>query len=91
VTVQVQDSGVGIARDEIGKLFEKYHQASSAAASAQKGTGLGLLICKMIVEAHGARIWVESEQGKGSTFTFTLPFGRSSKLAQDAELRAANS
>jgi len=71
--VWIKDTGVGIASDEIGKLFEKYKQTTSGKTSEHKGTGLGLVICKMIVEAHGGKIWAESEEGKGSTFTFTLP------------------
>ncbi len=71
--IWVQDSGPGIARDEIGQLFEKYKQTSSAKLSEEKGTGLGLLICKMIVEAHGGRIRAESEPGYGARFSFTLP------------------
>jgi len=74
--VWIQDTGVGIASDEIGRLFEKYKQSSSGKTSEYKGTGLGLVICKMIVEAHGGKIWVESEEGKGTKFTFTLPSTR---------------
>jgi signal transduction histidine kinase len=70
---RIKDTGVGIASDEIGKLFEKYKQTTSGKTSEHKGTGLGLVICKMIVEAHGGKIWAESEEGKGSRFTFTLP------------------
>jgi signal transduction histidine kinase len=81
IIVQVQDTGVGIPRDEIANLFQKYRQASNATVAAQKGTGLGLVICKMIVEAHGGKIWVESEEGKGAIFTFTLPFNQ--KLGAD--------
>lgn len=73
VLVQVRDSGVGIAADESKHIFEKYRQTTSGKTSAYKGTGLGLVICKMIVEAHGGKIWVESEEGRGSTFSFTLP------------------
>jgi PAS domain S-box-containing protein len=73
VRVWVKDSGVGIPAAEIGQLFEKYRQTSSGKISGQKGTGLGLVICKMVVEAHGGRIWVESEEGKGSVFSFSLP------------------
>ncbi|MFQ5903695.1 MAG: ATP-binding protein, partial [Candidatus Binatia bacterium] len=69
----VKDSGVGIPAQEIGHLFEKYRQTTSGKSSKHKGTGLGLVICKMIVEAHGGRIWVESEEGKGTTFFFSLP------------------
>jgi PAS domain S-box-containing protein len=79
--VWVQDTGVGIAADEIDSLFEKYKQTSSGKTSEYKGTGLGLVICKMIVEAHGGKIWAESEQGKGAKFTFTLP----SKRAEPSE------
>ena len=73
VRVEIQDSGVGISRAEIADLFQKYRQVKSLTVPAQKGTGLGLVICKMIVEAHGGKIWVDSEEGKGATFTFTLP------------------
>jgi signal transduction histidine kinase len=73
VKVWVKDNGVGIASGDIGRLFEKYRQAGNVSHSNQKGTGLGLLICKMIVEAHGGKIWVESAEGSGSTFIFSLP------------------
>ena len=73
--IWVKDSGVGIPPQEIGYLFEKYRQTSSGKNSKQKGTGLGLVICKMIVETHGGKIWVDSEEGKGSTFTLTIPSG----------------
>jgi PAS domain S-box-containing protein len=73
VNVWIKDTGIGIASDEIGQIFEKYRQVSSGRNSGHKGTGLGLVICKKIVEAHGGRIWAESEEGKGATFFFTLP------------------
>ncbi|MPZ78587.1 MAG: GAF domain-containing protein, partial [Deltaproteobacteria bacterium] len=73
ITVWVKDNGVGIPSEEIGGLFEKYRQLTGGKISEHKGTGLGLVICKTIVEAHGGRIWVESEEGKGATFFFTLP------------------
>lgn len=71
--VWVKDSGVGIPAEEIENLFQKYRQSKNSRELAHQGTGLGLVICKMIVEAHGGRIWVESEGGKGSTFSLTLP------------------
>jgi signal transduction histidine kinase/HAMP domain-containing protein len=74
IKVWVKDSGVGIASEEISSLFEKYRQLTSGKKSAHKGTGLGLVICKKIVEAHGGQIWVESKEGKGTTFFITLPF-----------------
>lgn len=73
IRVQVSDDGVGISADEMGSLFQKYCQTSSGMYSKHNGTGLGLVVCKMIVEAHGGKIWAESEEGKGSTFTFVLP------------------
>jgi signal transduction histidine kinase/CheY-like chemotaxis protein len=73
--IWVKDSGVGIPAHEIGQLFEKYRQTQSGKTSKHKGTGLGLVICKMIVESHGGKIWAESEAGKGTTFFFTLPVG----------------
>lgn len=73
IMVWVKDTGIGIGSDEIGKIFEKYRQVSAGRSSGQKGTGLGLAICKRIVEAHGGRIWVESAEGRGATFFFSLP------------------
>jgi signal transduction histidine kinase len=71
--IWVKDNGVGIPAEEIGGLFELYHQTESGKSSDQKGTGLGLVICKMIVETHGGKIWVESGESKGTTFFFSLP------------------
>jgi signal transduction histidine kinase len=73
VKLWVKDYGVGISGQEIGQLFDKYRQTTSGKNSSHEGTGLGLVICKMIVEAHGGKIWVKSEEGKGTTFYFTLP------------------
>jgi len=73
ITVWVKDSGVGIHPEELGQLFQKYRQTESGKISQEKGTGLGLVICKMIIEAHGGKIWVESQAGKGTTFFFSLP------------------
>lgn len=73
IRVSVTDTGVGIKADEISLLFEQYRQVSSARKTKEKGTGLGLAICKLIVEAHRGTIGVQSEPGKGSTFSFVLP------------------
>ncbi len=73
VALWVKDTGVGVPREEIGTLFQKYKQTASGKNSQHKGTGLGLVICKMIVEAHGGQISVESEAGKGSTFIVKIP------------------
>ncbi|PIS21605.1 hypothetical protein COT51_01685 [candidate division WWE3 bacterium CG08_land_8_20_14_0_20_41_15] len=71
VKVYVRDSGIGIAKSDQSKLFSKFEQIKTAASS--KGTGLGLVVAKGVVEAHGGSIWVESEVGKGARFVFTLP------------------
>jgi signal transduction histidine kinase len=71
--VWVRDTGAGISPQEVGHIFEKYQQTTTGKTSKYKGTGLGLVISKMIVEAHGGKIWVESELGKGTTLFFTLP------------------
>ena len=71
--IWIKDSGVGIPAQEVGQLFQKYRQTASGKGSSEKGTGLGLVICKMIVEAHGGKIWVESDEGKGTTFFFSFP------------------
>jgi signal transduction histidine kinase len=71
--VSVSDTGTGIAKKHLSKVFERFYQADVSASRAYGGTGLGLAIAKEIVEAHGGKIWVESELGKGSKFTFTIP------------------
>lgn len=73
VSIKVKDSGVGIPEEELGNLFQKYRRASSAKTSDHRGIGLGLVICKRIVEAHGGSICVHSKEGQGTTFTFTIP------------------
>ena len=75
IKISVSDTGIGISKNDISRIFNKFEQVTSARekATGVKGTGLGLAIAKGIVEAHGGKIWVESELGKGSTFNFTLP------------------
>ena len=73
LVVSVKDSGIGIAITDQPKVFEKFKQVGDTLTDKPKGTGLGLPICKEIVEYHGGRIWVESETAQGSTFSFTLP------------------
>jgi signal transduction histidine kinase len=70
---QVRDTGEGIPREAFQRIFEKFGQVESRKAGRKMSTGLGLTFCKMVAEAHGGRIWVDSELGKGSTFSFTLP------------------
>lgn len=73
LVVSVVDTGVGIAKEEIPSLFEKYKQTRAGTSSKYKGTGLGLTITKRIIEAHGGRLWVDSEVNKGTSFHFTIP------------------
>ncbi len=73
-TVSVHDQGVGIAPENLEVIFNKFHTLPSLGRSSKPaGTGLGLTICRKIVEAHGGRIWAESEPGRGSTFAFIIP------------------
>jgi signal transduction histidine kinase len=73
VLIGVKDSGVGIAKEHFETVFEKFKQTDNVLKRNVGGTGLGLPICKNIIEYHGGRIWVESEIGKGATFLFTIP------------------
>ncbi|TAK24175.1 MAG: diguanylate cyclase [Chloroflexota bacterium] len=70
--VSIQDQGIGIAPDQLGRVFERFQRISTAATRNIRGSGLGLYIVKQLVELHGGRISVESEVGRGSTFRFTL-------------------
>lgn len=71
--VSVRDSGPGISKSDQAKLFQEFQQADNSITKKKGGTGLGLAISKRIIELHGGKIWVDSEIGRGSTFTFTLP------------------
>lgn len=73
LTTTVSDTGIGIPKEAITHLFNKFYRVSNAQQRANKGTGLGLYISKSIIEKLHGRIWVESEVGKGSKFSFTLP------------------
>jgi two-component system phosphate regulon sensor histidine kinase PhoR len=73
VVVSIKDTGIGIAPEDIPKLFNKFYRAENAIRAQTEGSGLGLYIVKGIVNAHGGEIWVESELNRGTTFTFALP------------------
>ena len=73
--VSVKDNGVGMPHDVLKMLFDKTAPYTTRGTANEKGTGLGLILCKEFVEKNGGKIWVESEEGKGSTFFFTLPKG----------------
>ena len=72
VQVSVSDTGIGIAPEDQARIFEEFQQ-SETGVGHREGTGLGLALSKRFVELHGGRIWLESELGHGSTFTFALP------------------
>lgn len=72
--VSIKDSGIGIPKEEAGNLFTRFYRAKNAVRTKTEGTGLGLYITKNIIEAHGGKIWAESEENKGATFYFTVPF-----------------
>ena len=76
--VSVRDSGIGIPQQELELIFEKYYRADNSLRRAIPGVGMGLYICKVIVEGHGGRIWAKSRVGEGSTFYFSLPIDEES-------------
>ncbi|MGE5403977.1 MAG: ATP-binding protein [Candidatus Saccharibacteria bacterium] len=80
IKVSVIDSGIGIALEDQPKVFDKFQQVGSTLTNKPSGTGLGLPICSQIVEHHNGRLWLESELGNGTTFSFTLP------LVSDVEI-----
>jgi len=73
VLFSVADTGEGIPKEAFERIFEKFGQVETRKSGRKMSTGLGLTFCKMAVEAHGGRIWVESELGKGSVFSFVIP------------------
>jgi signal transduction histidine kinase len=72
VEISVSDTGIGIAPEDQEAVFEEFRQVGKAAKKVE-GTGLGFTLCRKFVELHGGRIWVKSQLGAGSTFTFSLP------------------
>jgi len=75
VEISVRDTGVGIAPEDQESVFEEFRQVGAADKKVE-GTGLGLTLCRKFVELHGGRIWIKSQVGVGSTFTFTIPMHR---------------
>jgi signal transduction histidine kinase len=73
VQVNVIDDGIGIAPDDVDKIFDRFFRSDHPLVQEAPGTGLGLYITQSLVEMHGGKLWVESELGQGSTFSFTLP------------------
>jgi signal transduction histidine kinase len=73
ITFAIQDSGIGIPKSDLPRLFEKFYRGTNREALAKRGTGLGLAIVKSIAERHGGKVWAESELGQGSTFHLQVP------------------
>ncbi|RQP25696.1 ATP-binding protein [Piscinibacter terrae] len=78
----VRDTGMGLSTEQLSRLFQPFMQADSSTTRRYGGTGLGLVICRQLVEKMGGRLWVDSEPGRGSTFHFTARFGRSETLGE---------
>ncbi|MGH9015511.1 MAG: ATP-binding protein [Acidimicrobiia bacterium] len=90
IVIGVSDEGVGVAPEDQARIFERFYQSNAPVAS-RRGTGIGLAIARRFAELHGGRIWVESEPGLGSTFSFTLPAGQASPRADVTRGEAAAS
>ena len=73
VCLTLIDTGCGIPPDELDRVFDRFYQVEKVVTRKSGGTGLGLAIVKNIVEAHGGKVWIESELGKGTVVSFTLP------------------
>ena len=87
--IRVKDQGVGIPKEELTKLFKKFHRVGNYSTQESQGTGLGLYITRALVELHHGRIWPDSEgEGKGSTFTFSLPTIESKQAIVDMEAQS---
>jgi signal transduction histidine kinase len=79
VDVHVWDTGPGISPEHLSRVFERFYRVDPARSRDEGGTGIGLAIARSVVEAHGGRIWAESEPGRGSVFTFELPVARATE------------
>ncbi len=81
VEISIRDTGIGIAEQDMGKLFQPFSQVDGSATRRAGGTGLGLSITRQLIELHGGKIWAESQSGKGSTFTFILPVQQTARTS----------
>jgi PAS domain S-box-containing protein len=87
VTVYVADQGIGIPLEEQGKLFQRFYRVDSSLRRGTQGAGLGLYLCRSIIEAHGGRIWLRSEPGSGTTVLFTLPIDLAQRGSEASAVR----
>ena len=76
LVVSVADQGAGIPKKDLARVFERFYKVDKARVRGMGGTGLGLAIARHIAEGHGGRLWVESEEGRGSTFSVAIPLAR---------------
>ena len=76
VIVSVHDEGIGVPQADLERIFERFYKVDRVRPRGRGGTGLGLAIARQIAESHGGRIWVESREGEGSTFSFVIPVER---------------
>jgi K+-sensing histidine kinase KdpD len=83
LVVCVSDQGLGISQDDQLRLFQKFQRLDVMVKNSIQGVGLGLNVCRILVEAHGGQIWVESKKGKGATFCFTIPLGKQASRQPD--------
>lgn len=91
ILVHVKDQGIGIPREELPRLFKKFHRVGDYTTAESQGTGLGLYITRALVELHHGRVWADSEgQGRGSVFTFSLPEATVQKEIQELEAQVPN-
>ena len=86
----VCDRGIGIPADELAQVFERFHRGRQVSSTNYGGLGLGLYITKQIIERHGGSIWVESKEGQGTTFYFSLPVGRAGRAVAAASMARRN-
>ena len=83
LVTHVRDTGQGLTEDDMKNVFRTFKRLSAKPTGGETSTGLGLAIVKKIVEVHGGRVWVESAEGVGSTFSFSLPVGQEVPVAQE--------
>jgi signal transduction histidine kinase len=89
VEFSVTDTGPGIQEDQLDRIFERFHRTDASRARDSGGSGLGLPIARVLVEAHGGRIWAESKPGQGATVRFTIPGYRRTRGPAPAPVAAA--
>jgi PAS domain S-box-containing protein len=89
VTVSIADTGLGIAKEDMGHLFQKFYRVDNSATRTIGGTGLGLYLCRTVIEQANGRVWVESKVGEGTTFSFSLPRVDSAEVAATQTTPAA--